>query len=78
ERDYVKLVYQYSLDDLFDNREIIKRAEAISRGETQDPTPNLNSAFTSQGKQVLLMVRDMIHTLARGHIEDLIQANKEV
>lgn len=78
ERDYVKLIYKYLLDDLFDTKEVMKAYEKVSGGGNQDSIPKSPSAFTPQGKLVLQMVRENIQLRGRENIELLIQANDNV
>ncbi|QPJ66453.1 MAG: hypothetical protein G3M78_14025 [Candidatus Nitrohelix vancouverensis] len=74
-RDYVKLVYQYQLDQLFDNQAVPQHFEAA---KSNDSLKNINGAFTPQGKVVLKMVRDKIQEIAQGHMDTLINANNKV
>ncbi len=78
ERDYVKLGYRYSLDNLFDNEEVTRRFQELSQSGKLDSIPNAPSAFTPQGKIVLSMVREKIHEYGRKNIDQLIEANKQV
>jgi hypothetical protein len=78
ERDYVKLVYKYPLDDLFDTQEVLKTYEAKPSGENLENLPKAPSAFTTQGKLVLQSVRKNIQLRGREHIEQLIGANDSV
>jgi len=72
EREYVKLLYRYALDELFDDDEIKKQA---GKGDEVKMTA---STFTRQGSAVLGMVADKIHALGRGNLENLIDANKAI
>jgi hypothetical protein len=78
ERDYVKLIYKYPLDDLFDTQEIMKTYEEKPAGEDFANLPKAPSAFTTQGKLVLQSVRQNIQLRGREHIEQLIEANDNV
>lgn len=78
EREYVKLVFRYPLDELFDTQEVIKTLEEKSAGGKLEKIPAAPSAFTTQGKLVLQMVRDKIHRIGRENIEHLIEANNQV
>ncbi|PIQ95407.1 MAG: hypothetical protein COV67_15085 [Nitrospinae bacterium CG11_big_fil_rev_8_21_14_0_20_56_8] len=78
ERDYVKLVYHYPLDNLFDNEEIMKRFKEMSAGKIPQNLEKVASAFTPQGKLVLLMVQEKIQEIVRQHVEHLINANQQV
>ncbi len=78
ERDYVKLIYQYSLNDLFDDNELIKRYESAKKGEFKEEIPEVPGIFTLQGKLVLMMVREIMQNLGKEHITTLVNANKQV
>ena len=78
EREYVKLVYQYPLDQLFDNQEIQKKLEGGDDKNKWGPLPQTSSTFTPQGNLVLQMVCDNIQRLGREHVDHLVNANKAV
>ena len=77
ERDYVKLVYRYPLDDLFDDQDIRAQYEKV-RQAGEEALPPANGAMTVAGRLVLNQVKTRIHDLARQHITQLIEANKAV
>lgn len=77
ERDYVKLIYKYSLEDLYNDKEILKQYQEFQSG-AQREVPNIPSVFTLQGKLVLQHVRETVLSLAREHINNLMNANKKV
>lgn len=77
-RDYVKLLYKFPLDDLFDNEEVAKRHEKILEGKTDPDVPHSASAFTLAGNVVLADVRDTIQNIGRDNLNNLIDANKQV
>ena len=78
ERDYVKLVYRYPLDDLFDTQEIMKQHEENSASGNQKDVSRSKSAFTPQGNMVLHMVQEKIHMKGRENLATLIEANETV
>lgn len=78
ERDYVKLVYQYPLDELFDTQEIMKTYEEKSASGDLESIPKASSAFTPQGKLVLQRVQQNIQLRGREQLEKLIEANNSV
>jgi hypothetical protein len=78
ERDYVKLVYKYPLDDLFDTQEIMKKHEENSTSGDQEDASRSKSAFTPQGNRVLHMVQEKIHMKGRENLATLIEANETV
>ena len=78
ERDYVKLLYSYPLNDLYNNKEVMARFEKITANEDSESLPAHLGALTPQGKIVLQMVKETILSFARENIEQLINANKQV
>ena len=76
ERDYVKLLYSYALDDLFDNEAIVKNNEALASNDNSSVPAS--STFTRQGTEVLNMVREMIQARGRENLETLVNANNTV
>ena len=78
QRDYVKLIYQYSLNDLFDDKKLIERYEIFKQGKGDEEVPNVPGILTLQGKLVLLMVRDNSQILGKENILTLVNANKQV
>ena len=77
-RDYVKLLYKFPLDDLFDDQVVAKRYENIMEGQADRDVPHSPSAFTIAGNVVLADVRDNIQNIGRENLNSLIEANKEV
>lgn len=78
EREYVKLVYQYPLDQLFDDQEIQKKLEGGDDKNKRGPLPLTSSTFTPQGELVLQTVCENIQRIGREHIDHLVNANKAV
>jgi len=78
ERDYVKLVYKYPLDDLFDTQKIMKKHEENSASDNPEDVSISKSAFTPQGNMVLHMVQEKIHMKGRENLAKLIEANETV
>jgi hypothetical protein len=78
ERDYVKLLYSYPLNDLYNNKEVIARFEKMTINEGSESLPDSLGALTPQGKIVLQMVKETIQNFARENIEQLISANNQV
>ena len=78
EREYVKLLYQYPLDDLYDDKEVISRFKKIKATNDLSSLPDIPGAYTLQGKLVLAMVKEKIMGLARDNVTNLVNANKEV
>ena len=77
-RDYVKLLYKFPLDNLFDDQVVAKRHENIMAGQADPNIPHSSSAFTMAGNVVLADVRDTIQNNGRENLNSLIEANKEV
>jgi len=77
-RDYVKLLYKFPLDNLFDDQVVAKRHENIMAGQADPNVPHSSSAFTMAGNVVLADVRDTIQNNGRENLNNLIEANKEV
>lgn len=78
ERDYVKLLYQYPLDQLFDDKEVMKRYEQVTQGAYKEPLPDVPGIFTIPGKLTLAIVRETAKKICGEHIDSLINANKQV
>ncbi len=78
EREYVKLHYSYPLEDLYDNKEILKRSQSYTEGTAKEPLPDIPGGFTTPGKIALLMVKEKIQEFCRNHVLNLIEANKKI
>ena len=78
ERDYVKLLYSYPLNDLYSDKKILKKTKEMSQQtEGEKPTSKEMAALTQQGNLALQLVQESAQSLARQNIEDLISANKK-
>ena len=77
-RDYVKLLYKFSLDDLFDDQVVAENHENIMAGKEDPKVPQSSSAFTMAGNVVLATVRDTIQNIGRDNVNSPIEANKDV
>ncbi|MDC0206946.1 hypothetical protein OAL04_06900 [Nitrospinae bacterium] len=77
-RDYVKLLYKFSLDDLFDDQVVAENHKNITAGQADPKVPQSSSAFTIAGNVVLATVRDTIQNIGRDNVNSLIEANKDV
>ncbi|MGV7220531.1 MAG: hypothetical protein ACQ9MH_03265 [Nitrospinales bacterium] len=78
ERDYVKLLYRYPLDDLYSEEEVSKEYEKKDSNSSKKQTSDTPRAFTAQGNIVLACVEETIQDLGRKHIESLIKANDKI
>lgn len=78
ERDYVRLRYRYSLDEVCSNDAI---AEEIAKYQ-QDPSarelPDIANVNTLAGKLVLLLIEDFFENEATDRMDRLIEANQQV
>ena len=78
EREYVKLLYSYPLEDLYDDQEIVKRSQALANGSAKEPLPDIPGGFTTTGKIALMMVKEKVQEYCGSHVATLIEANKRV
>jgi len=78
ERDYVKLLYSYPLNDLYSDKEISEKADEMSQIKGNKSTAKARGALTQQGNLALQLVQETTQSFARQNIEDLISANKQV
>ena len=77
-RDYVKLQYRFPLDDLFDDKLVVKREEKVMSGEVDSSTPESFSAFTKAGNVVLGIVRETVQQRGKENLLELMEVNKKV
>jgi len=78
ERDYVKLLYSYPLNDLYSDKEISEKIEEMSQQTKGNrPTSEARDGLTQQGNLALQLVQESTQSFARQSIEDLISANKQ-
>ena len=77
-RDYVKLQYRFPLDDLFDDKVVVKRHEKVMSGEVDPSIPDSSSAFTKAGNVVLGIVRETIQQRSKDNLLELMEVNKKV
>ena len=78
ERDYVKLLYSYPLNDLYNDKDVMARFKKMTASEGSEALPDSLGALTPQGKIVLQTVKETVQNFARESIEQLINANKRV
>ena len=78
EREYVKLLYSYPLEDLYDDPEIVKRSQAYAKGSAKEPLLDIPGGFTTTGKIALMMVKEKIQEYCGSHVATLIEANKRI
>ena len=77
-RDYVKLQYRFPLDDLFDDKLVLKRQEKVMSGEVDPSMPDSSSAFTKAGNVVLGIVRETMQQRGKDNLLELMEVNKKV
>ena len=77
-RDYVKLQYRFPLDDLFDDKVVVKRQEKVMSGEVDPSIPESSSAFTKAGNVVLGIVRETMQQRGKDNLLELMEVNKKV
>ena len=77
-RDYVKLQYRFPLDDLFDDKLVLKRQEKVMSGEVDPSMPDSSSAFTKAGNVVLGIVRETMQQRGKENLLELMEVNKKV
>lgn len=75
-RDYVKLKYIYSEDELYDIAEIGKRADKFKKNPADIPL--VSGVATIFGKLVLLSIEDTIYKSAKENMLLFIDANEEI
>ncbi len=77
-RDYVRLRYKYKFEELYDEQEIQREAEAIMRGESSCEVPQIPGVVSVAGKLILLAIRDNAYRQTKEKTNNLIDANKQV
>jgi hypothetical protein len=80
ERDYVKLLYSFPLDKLYNDHEISEKIKGMKQDQTKGKilSSEASGALTQQGNFALQFVKESTQSLARQNIEDLIGANKKI
>ncbi|MBT7272636.1 MAG: hypothetical protein HN885_06515 [Nitrospina sp.] len=78
-RDYVKLLYSYPLDELYNENEILKKTKGMKHQAQGEILPSeASGALTQQGNLALQLVKESIQSLARQNIEALLDANNKI
>ena len=78
-RDYVKLLYSYPLDELYSEKEILKKTKGMKHQAQGKILPSeASGALTQQGNLALQLVKESIQSLARQNIEALLDANNKI
>lgn len=78
-RDYVKLLYSYPLDELYSEKEILKKTKGMKhQAQGEIISSEASGALTQQGNLALQLVKESIQSLARQNIEALLDANNKI
>ena len=78
-RDYVKLLYSYPLDELYNEKEILKKTKGMKhQAQGEILSSEASGALTQQGNLALQLVKESIQSLARQNIEALLDANNKI
>ncbi len=78
ERDYVRLRYRYSFDEVCDNNTIAKEIEKYQEDPSSRELPEIANVNTLAGKLVLLLIEDFFQDEATARMNRLIEANQHV
>ena len=78
ERDYVRLRYHYTYDEMCDNDKIAAEIDKVQKEPDSRPLPEIPNVNTVAGKVVLICVEDFFREEATTRMERLIEANKQV
>ena len=78
DRDYVKLLYSYPLDDLYCDKEVSEKIKEINSTDRKKSFPEAKGALTPQGNIALQLVKETTQNFARENIEQLMDANDQV
>ncbi len=76
ERDYVKLTYYYSEDELYNYEDVDKRLKHHQAKKI--PIPDIPGVATPGGKIVIVLLEEAIANFAKQNLVDLINANEAV
>ena len=78
-RDYVKLLYSYPLDELYSEKEILKKTKGMKhQAQGEIISSEASGALTQQGNLALQLVKESIQSFARQNIEALLDANNKI
>lgn len=78
ERDYVKLTYMYDQDELYNEQDILKKVEELSKNPGAELPPAVPGANTLAARLILKRIEETLYGAAEKNIEDLINANDVV
>ena len=77
-REYVKLVYRYPFETLYDEKKIIGEARELKQNPGLREIPKIPGIMTTAGKLVLVYLKENLSKTARKNIEAFIEANEVV
>jgi len=77
-REYVKLVYRYPFEVLYDEKKIVAEAEDLRKNPKKKKVPEIPGVMTTVGKLVLVALRENLTQSARHIMEVFIKANEAV
>ena len=78
ERDYVRLRYRYSFDEVCSNDVIAKELTKYQQDPSSRELPEIANVNTLAGKLVLVLIEDFFQNEATARMDRLIEANQHV
>ncbi|GIX48292.1 MAG: hypothetical protein KatS3mg131_2503 [Candidatus Tectimicrobiota bacterium] len=78
ERDYVRLVYRYRLDEMYSDEAVAAEVAKLRANPQARSLPDIPGVYTLAGRVVLRCVEDFMRQEATRRMERLIEANQEV
>lgn len=78
ERDYVRLVYRYTFEEMYSDAAIAATIKQIQEHPEARSVPEITNVNTLAGRVVLLCVADFMQQEATTRVQRLIAANQEV
>lgn len=78
ERDYVKLRYRYTMEELCSEEEVMKEAKELARNPGKGKVPAIPGVATLAGRLILAHVRQKVVEETRVNVQLLIDANEAV
>lgn len=77
-REYVKLVYRYPCETLYDEKKIIEEAKKIKGSSQEEKIPPIPGVMTIVGKLVLISLSANLSQMAKNNMDVFIRANDGV
>ncbi|MEE8302164.1 MAG: hypothetical protein V3S24_06995 [Candidatus Tectomicrobia bacterium] len=78
ERDYVRLLYCFQFDDMYDPETLSTELERLQKDPSARELPDIPNVNTVAGRLLLLCVEDFVHQEATHLMDRLIEANQQV